>query len=184
MNAENEMLKYVRYSPIVAVLFVPVFFAMSACVIVVVLQNMSGSTSLLVSLLSLSFGLLGMYLSFSPFRNYRKMINFLNNNGMYQEAINDFVSAKPFMNDRMRMGNKYVFGRRQCTILRYYDICKVSQVSYGTEAGERSRSLKAVDTSGNAWYFCALKLNTDNQPGLKEALDFIISKNSRIIIES
>ena len=184
MNAEREMLKYVRYSPLLAVVFAPVFFAVSAWVIVLVLQNMSGATSLLVLLLSLSVGLLGMYLSFYPFRNYRKMINFLNNNGMYQEAISDFTSAKPFMNDRMRMGNKYVFGKRQCVILRYYDICKISQASYGTEAGERNRSLKAVDTSGNAWYFCALTPDTDNQPGLKEALDFMLSKNNLITIES
>ena len=183
MDSEKEMLKYVRYSLILTAGFVPVFFAMSLALIVVVLQNISGPTSLLVSLLGLSVGLFMMYFSLFPFRNYKKMINFLRNNGIYQEAISDFISAKPFMNDRIRMGNKYIFCGRQCVILRYYDICKLSQDSYETEAGERSRSLKADDISGNVWYLCALKLNTDNQPGLKEAVDFTLSKNSRIVID-
>lgn len=132
----------------------------------------------------LCVGLFLMWLSFSPFRDCRKMMRFFTDSGIYHEAAADFISSQSFMNDRMRMGNKYIFGKRQCTILRYYDICKVSQVSYGTEAGERSRNLKAVDTSGDAWYFCALKPNTNNQPELKEAIDFMTSKNSGIMIDS
>ena len=184
MNAEKEMLKYVRYSPVFMAVFFPVCLAVSVALVVAGLLKISGIMDLPVSWPALPVGLFLLGFVFVPSLSYRRMINFLRDNGIYQEAVTDFTSAKPFMNDRLRMGDKYIFCKRKCVILRYFDIRKVVQ-DYRFENGqETSRTLNAVDTSGNVWFLCDLKTNTDNQPGLKEALDFMLSKNNLITIKS
>ena len=55
------------------------------------------------------------------------MIKFLNAHDIYNEAILDFSTARPFLDDHVRFGNKYVFGKHSYTILRYTDISKVYQ---------------------------------------------------------
>ena len=183
MTPEDEMLKYVRYSSVFLAAFMTVCLAVSVALIVAGLLKLSVYPDLPVSKLALPVGLLLIGFAFVPSLSYRRMINFLRNNGIYQEAINDFVSAKPFMNDRVRMGDKYIFCRRKCVILRYYDISKVVQ-DYHIENGlETNRTLNAVDIYGNVWFLCNLETNTDNQPGLKEAVDFMTSRNSGITID-
>ena len=186
MTPEDEMLKYVRYSSVFLTLFMTVCLAVSLALIVAGLLKLSVYPDLPVSGAAIPVGLLLMGFAFVPSLSYRRMLNFLRNNGIYQEAISDFTSAKSFMNDRMRMGDKYLFCKKKCVILRYYDISKVFQ-EHDFEIENRreiGRTLNAVDISGNVWFLCNLETNTDNQPELKEALDFMTSKNNLITIES
>ena len=178
------MMKYVRYSSVFLALFMTVWLAISIAVTAAGILKLSVCPDLPVSKLALPVGLLLTGFAFVPLLSYRRMINFLKRNGLYQEAVYDFVSAKPFMNDRMRMGDKYIFCRRKCVILRYSDIRRVYHNSDFERGQETSRTLNAIDTSGNVWFLCDLETNTDNQPGLREALDFMTSKNNLITIES
>ena len=183
---EREMLKYVRYSHVFMAVFVPVCLAVSIALIIAGSLKISGIMDLPVSWPALPVGLFLLGFVFVPSLSYRRMINFLRDNGIYQEAVTDFTSAKPFMNDRMRMGDKYLFCKKKCVILRYYDISKVFQ-EHDFEIENRreiGRTLNAIDVYGNVWFLCNLETNTDNQPGLKEALDFMLSKNNLITIES
>ena len=184
MDSENEMLKYVRYSSVFLAVFMTVCLAVSLALIVAGSLKISGIMDLPVSWLALPAGLLLMGFAFVPSLSYRRMTNFLKRNGLYQEAISDFVSAKSFMNDRIRMGDKYIFCKRKCVILRYFDIRRVFQDFDMKDGQETSRTLNAVDNSGNVWFLCDLETNTDNQPGLREILDFMTSKNNLITIES
>ena len=117
-----------------------------------------------------------------PFLEYRRMINFLKQKNIYREAIADFPVARPFMNNRIRLGDKFVFGGNYCTILRYTDISRIYQyvdkksLFYG-------RQLHAFDISGKFWRLCSLRVLTENQPGLNDVLDFIMSKNPRVAID-
>ena len=183
MTPEDDMLKYVRYSSVFMAVFMTVCLTVSVALIVAGGLKISGYADLPVSKLALPAGLLLMGFAFVPSLSYRRMKNFLTNNGIYQEAISDFPSAKSFMDDRMRMGDKYIFCRRKCVILRYSDIRRVYHNSDFERGQETSRTLCADDISGDMWYLCQLETNTDNQPGLKEALDFMTSKNSGITID-
>ena len=184
MNTNDEMIKYMRPSYIDMFLLTPFLFVISAILAGGAVYKMFIGEDVYLYLLVLCVGLFMMWFSISSFRDYRKMMKFFTDSGIYHEAAADFVSAQSFMNDRMRMGNKYIFCRRLCTVIRYQDICRVYQHSFEDNVTERVRELKAVDTSGHEWTLCLLKLNTDNQPGLKEALDFMTSKNNLITIES
>lgn len=184
MNTADEMIKYVRPSRADVFLLTPLSIVMSAVTVAAAVAEFFSGENIYLCLMVLCVGLFMMWLSFSPFRDYRKMMKFFTDSGIYHEAAADFISAQSFMNDRMRMGNKYIFCRRLCTVIRYNDICRVYQHSFEDEVTERTRELRASDTSGRVWTLCGLKPNTDNQPGLKEAIDFMLSKNSGITVES
>ena len=183
MNADDEMIKYVRPSRVCMFLLMPFSFVVSASVGVAALAGFFSGENVYLCLLILCIGLLLMWLAISPFRDYRKMMKFFTDGGIYHEATADFLSAQSFMNDNMRMGNKYIFSRRLCTVIRYGDIRRLYQSGYEANGAERARELKAVDISGQNWHLCVLTPDTDNQPGLKEAVDFMLSKNSRIVID-
>lgn len=184
MNTEDEMIKYVRPSYIDMFLLTPFSFVVSAIVAGGAVYKIIIGEDVYLFLIVLCVGMFMMWFSISSFRDYRKMTKFFTDSGIYHEAAADFISAQSFMKDRMRMGDKYIFCRRLCTVIRYQDICRVYQDSFEDNLTERARELKAADTSGRVWRLCGLKPNTDNQPGLREALDFMLSKNNLITIES
>ncbi len=131
-------------------------------------------------MLLLLMGLMGILLIglsiFELFSEYRKMIKILKSNGIYDEAVDDFSTAQPFMDDRIRLGDKYIFGKHYCTILRYTDISRVYQYIYiGKSIAQRE--LHAVDTFGHIWVLC--KLGDDR---LLDVLDFMLYKNPQIAI--
>ena len=103
MNAEEKMLKYVRFS-ILQILFVILFgFGLSVVFIKMALQEMlTGSsvfTFLLFFFMVVGFGIF----AFIPFLSYGAMIKFLNAHDIYNEAILDFSTARPFLDDHKEM---------------------------------------------------------------------------------
>lgn len=183
LSPEQSMLKYVRYSPVMLAIFVPICLAVSVALIIAGTLKISGIMDLPVSWLALPVGLFLLCFVFIPSLSYRKMINFLRNNGIYYEAVADFPLAQSFLDDSIRLGSKYIFCKRHCVILRYCDIFRVYQEADYDGRIERSREFHAVDTSGEVWYLCALKHNTDIQPGLDDVIDFMLSKNPGIKVD-
>lgn len=182
-SPEQSMLKYVRSSSVMLTIFMLVFGAMSIALIIAGILKISDGIDSSASWVALPVGLFMMYVAFIPSLSYKKMINFLNNNGIYYEAVAEFPSAQSFFDDRIRLGNKYIFCRSRCAILRYYDICRVYQKPYYGGEIERRREFSAVDTSGKVWPLCPLKPDTDIQPGLDDVIDFMLSKNPGIKVD-
>ncbi|MBQ6982465.1 MAG: hypothetical protein IJQ15_08580 [Synergistaceae bacterium] len=184
MGSEKDMLRYVRTSVVLKILFVLTDLIISVIAISMALRGMSSGENMLLVLFILSVGLFLGWAAFTPFLEDRKMINFLKDNGIYNDAVYDFSSAQPFLNDRIRLGSKYVFGKRCCSVLRYTDICRLFLYTVEANDIERSKQLRAVDNSGKVWRLCALDLHIENEPGLAEVLDFMSHKNSRIVVDS
>lgn len=183
-DSEKDMLRYVRTSVVLKILFVLTDLIISVIAISMALRGMSSGENMLLVLFILSVGLFLGWAAFTPFLEDRKMINFLKDNGIYNDAVYDFSSAQPFLNDRIRLGSKYVFGKRCCSVLRYTDICRLFLYTVEANDIERSKQLRAVDNSGKVWRLCALDLHIENEPGLAEVLDFMSHKNSRIVVDS
>ncbi len=192
-NTEKEMLHYVRSSLLERLLLTPfgigisVFFLYLASMALRDLSNASNIVCLIFALLGL---LLFGSAAFAPFTMYRAMIKFLKRNNIYDEAISDFSTAASFSNDSIRLGNKFVFGKKCCTVLRYTDICRVYQYIRKVNFIERNRWLKAVDKDGETWTLCKLDihlpLNTKNNTiadkQLLDILNFLLYKNNSIAI--
>ena len=184
MSSEKDMLRYVCFSVVLKILFVLTDLIISVIAISMALRGMSSGENMLMVLFILSVGLFLGWGAFTPFLEDRKVINFLKDNGIYNDAVYDFSSAQPFLNDRMRLGSKYVFGKRCCSVLRYTDICRLFLYTVEANDIERSKQLRAVDNSGKVWRLCALDLHIEKEPGLAEVLDFMSRKNSRIVVDS
>ena len=161
MSAEKEMLKYVRYSIVQMIFFAPVGLGMSIFFAGAAFREILSGGSIFAFLLALFIGLLFGLAVFVPLLDYREMINFLKDNNIYTEAVIDFSSALPFLNDHIRLGSKYVFGRNFCAVLRYTDIHRIYQYVRSLNLTERNRELHAVDNSGKIWSLCKLNKGKD-----------------------
>ena len=179
MNAEEKMLDYVGASSNKSI-FVIVALITSVAFIGVDLPSGAIAYIFLLALL----GLLIVVLS------KKDMLSFLKDNNLYDEAISDFTRAVPFLDGRIRLSSKYIFGGNSCTILRYTDISRVYQYVHNVNFIERNRELRAVDNSGKVWTLCKLevhrafhsKTNKILDAKLADVLDFILYKNDRIAI--
>ena len=183
MSSEKDMLRYVCFSVVLKILFVLTDLIISVIAISMALRGMSSGENMLLVLFILSVGLFLGWAAFTPFLEDRKVINFLKDNGIYDDAVCDFSSAQPFLNDRIRLGSKYIFGKRCCTVLRYTDICKLFLYTVEANDIERSKQLRAVDSSGKVWRLCALDVHIEKEPELADVLDFMLRKNSRIVVD-
>ena len=185
------MLRYVRYSTIQAVLITLFFVIASIFMIVTSIQELSSDTFDFTYLLAFPVGLWFIFLAVKPFRDYRKMMKFLRDSNIYSDAVIDFASAKSFIDDRIRLGSKYVFGKNCCAVLRYTDITKLYQHVRKRKFSEWSRELRADDVYGKTWCLCKLKPHSKLTPDrnymqddkLYEALSVMRTKNSAIDIE-
>ena len=180
-DSEQEMLKYVRYSVLGATVFI-IFMGIPVLFAVALLFCIQGKNSIPVLLMCWLLDLWMLYSLFTPFREYKKMTSYLKDSGIYYEAVTDFSSAQSFLNDNIRLGGKYIFGKNSCTVIRYADICRLYQEVVSANDTERSRHLMALDTSGKKWILCALDVQDENQPGLSDVLSFLQGRNSRIVI--
>lgn len=119
------------------------------------------------------------------------MIKFLKSNSMYDEAIADFSTAQPFLDDHIRLGSKYAFGKHYCAVLKYTDIVKIYQRVRKDILVELDRELCVVDKSGNVWSLCKLdthiiftpKANEASDKKLIEIFSFMLRKNNKIVLE-
>ena len=174
-----------------AVLITSFFVIASIFMIVVSLQEIFAGTLNVKYLLAFVVGVWFIFLAVKPFWDYRKMMKFLRDSSIYGDAVIDFASAKSFVDDRIRLGSKYVFGRNCYAVLRYTDIIKVYQHVRKKNFSEWNRELRADDISGKSWCICKLKPHSKLTPGkndmqdnkLYEALSVMRTKNNAINIE-
>lgn len=182
-DSEQEMRKYVRYSVLQSAILV-LLMGMSVILGMTLLFWRRGETSIPVLFVSWLIALSLLYISLSQFLKHMRVMRSLKDSGIYYEAVTDFPSAKSFLNDNIRLGSKYMFGKNCCTIIRYADICRVYQEVLSDANSERSRQLVAIDASGNKWILCALDGYDENQPGLSDVLGLMQGRNSRIVVDN
>ena len=196
MNTEEKMLWYVCFSPILVLSFGrheigkktswPLWFP----VLGIVGVYYSIDTSALMFWLCVVATLVTGWGALTPFRDYISMLRFLRERDIYDEAVYDFYSSLPFMNDHIRLGNEFVFGRNYCVILRYSDIRRVYQYTFKLNFVETNRELHAVDLHGKVWRLCELEVHRMFSARKNELLDeqaakvlsLMLRKNPRIAI--
>ncbi len=68
--------------------------------------------------------------------------------GIYESAEKDFESAVSFEEDRVRLGEKYIFSRGKRRLLKYEDIVQVYCCTHIRSRGEDSNMVMYVDVNG------------------------------------
>lgn len=102
--------------------------------------------------------------------------------GPESDAIaRDFAQAEAVLDDRLRLGRKYVFGKGSGFILRYDEINQVFQMVSRTNLIETNRELRARVTGEiEAVTLARLKRAGKSDEELKRVLMIMLSHNSRI----
>ena len=157
MNSEDDMMRYVRHSALVTLLIMFGCLALAYILIRASLQTISAGKNDFMNVLLLCAGVFAVLGAFMPLVNSRKMMKFLKESNIYGEAVIDFASAQPFLEDKIRIGSKYVFGRKCYAVLRYTDIVKLYQGIHTSKGREVGRELHAVDIAGKDWCIGKLK---------------------------
>ena len=114
----------------------------------------------------------------------------LKKNGLYNEALSDFPKALPFLDDSIRLGDKYIFVKRSHRAYRYTEITRIYQHVKNVNGIEDSRELNAVDTSVREFTLCRLNIhragksqhNDRLDTQLSEAVSFMLSKKPTIAV--
>ena len=172
VRTEREMLRYVR-PPIVLVTLI-----MLGLGLLWLLNDIRYAFEIIV-FMSLFYVLLGIP---QAIWYYKKMLTFLVEWAFYDIAVYDFYFAQPFLDDRIRLGKKCIYGRSCCTIMRYTDITKIYQYVHKTNYIEDRRELRVVDGEGKVWKLCVLEHHRLFQRQKNELLDEELSEVINVML--
>ena len=191
MNAEKEMLRYVRGSIIVLIIVLPMVGAIFSAMIYGLfgfVGEASSQNSLLGVLLAVLIGVFVLrhwlrnvmpYFSYLYFWN---TIKSLKSRGMYHKAALDFNEAVPVLNDRIRLGRQYLFCKNTFIIIAYSDIHNVHQYVEYTNHFETSRELRIVDKQNQTRMLCKLKGRGNADIELHKVIRFMLHQNPNITV--
>ena len=138
-----------------------------------------------VFVLSVPMCILEWMFIFSCFKKMR-MIKILKAHNVYDDALVDFPTAVPFLNDYIRLGNNYILGKNSYYIYGYKDVCRVYKNIVTTEfygavnSTSTDVTLCAIDNSGKKIHLCNLANISDED--LIKCIEFMLHKNPEIAI--
>ena len=103
-------------------------------------------------------------------------------NGTASQIVADFVNARSFFDDRLKLGERYVFGKRSGRILSYYDLQNVYQYIHKTNFVEDRRALRVNTNSNETVDICKMKLRGKSDDELMIVVMEMLKKNNRITV--
>lgn len=118
---------------------------------------------------------------FEMYKISKQMKNF-ELNGELEDVLKEFEEGVQVLNDSIRLGNKYAFGKKTGTIIKYEDISRMYQYVYKTNLIESSRTIKIENISKVQRELCRLPLKGTADNEVKEIMMFILAKNPKIEI--
>ena len=152
----NDLISYIstgKKDRIITFVFGIVFFAVGA----VIKLNGSGTSSTVLMIAMLLCGLALMYFTFTSKAEQKKQIEAMKMNGLLARAAEEFPSAEVYAADTLRLGQNFIFRRKQAEILQYTDIAEVSgydRVGMDNSGPEFSIMLKLKD--GHSCPLCSV----------------------------
>lgn len=167
----DQMKKYLQPSSILAVVGVIVLIFG----IVTVIEGWIG-------LLFLAVGGLLVWLGISNIKDFHKILNDLTQSGQIQYVIEDFSGSVSMIKDYIRVGKRYLFGKKSGLIVAYGDIKKIYQHIHKTNGIEDRRELRYVDIHGRTHTLCSLLIRDKSKDELIQLLNIILQKNPNVQI--
>jgi len=98
--------------------------------------------------------------------------------------VKDFNASRPVINDHLRLGEEWLFGKRTATIVRYEQIKKIYMYVHRTNGVEDRRALKIETAAGKTLELCNLPtkgvFKKQNHPDVETILKVILIKNPSV----
>lgn len=139
--------------------------------------------SVLGVVLSLFFagsGILVIWSGHSSSQKFAAYIQDAESSGKLQELLNDFSHSYSMVGDNIRLGSKYIYGKKKGRPVSYNEIRKVYQYRHKTNFVEDYRQLQAVVTDGSTRVLCDLKLGGKSDEDVAKIMGFIYHQNPNV----
>lgn len=168
-TALKEMKAYLQTSLIPA--FIGIIIALFGLVSVISLGQIVASIIIVV------FGAILIYSSLGSRKTMEKCMEELTASGELHAVLQDFSAATSLVNDKIRLGNTYVFGKKKDVVVRYTDIRKLYQSIKKKNFVENSRTLDYVGADGKTHTLCDLLLKGKSDEDMAKIMMVVKSKN-------
>lgn len=130
----------------------------------------------------------GIYLLCTAGRDqakYKKYLSAADSTGELQRMLTDFANSKSLADDRIRLGEEYIFGKRMGRPITYAELRKI--YPYVTTKSRYARYLKGATPDGTEYILCAFDcetLKSDSHPDEPSIYQMITSRNPYIQVRS
>ena len=98
----------------------------------------------------------------------------------------DFSAAHSLLNDKIRLGDDWLYGRKTGTLVRYEQIKKIYIYIHRTNGAEDRRALKIETADGKARELCLIPttgfVNKQNHPDVETVIKVLLIKNPNVHI--
>ena len=133
-----------------------------------------------LSLIFLGFGILLLCMGVFIRSKVRKQLDALEESGELPAILADFSQSYSLVDGKVRLGQRYVFGRKTGALVRYEDIQKIYQYIQRYMFIETYRDLRYVNPKGKVKSLCQLKRGKKSQDDVLKIMGFIQKKNPSV----
>jgi hypothetical protein len=110
----------------------------------------------------------------------RKQITALRQSGELEAVLDDYDKSQSYAEGNLRLGEKYVFGRRTSTLVAYDQIDRLYQSIHKTNFAEDRRMLCARLTDGKRRNLCKLRVRGKSDADVHMIVVAIERKNPNV----
>lgn len=110
-------------------------------------------------------------------RACKKYLKEMAQSGEMERVLSDFSGAVPMVKDKIRLGDRYIYGKTKGQPVAYRDICRVYQHIEKRNFVENRRTLVYVDPQGKRQDLCDLLLHGKSDEDMKKIMIHIKLRN-------
>lgn len=183
-SSKEDLIKYIKKSQF-QLLPLGVVFVLAGVFMLALAINTAGTddysfVGVLLSLLFLGTGIATIWYGISSSKKFQTYIQEMESSGKLQLLLADFSRSCSMIGDNVRVGEKYIFGKKKGRPVSYNDISKVYQNIHKTNFVEDSRYLEAVLTNGTTCILCDLKTGGKSDEDVSKIMGYIRQQNPRV----
>ncbi|MGN1020864.1 MAG: DUF6709 family protein [Aristaeellaceae bacterium] len=113
-------------------------------------------------------------------KRWKKFMQALQTSTDAEQMLKDFEEGAQLLNDSLRMGERYVAGKRGVIMYRYEEITRVYEYVHKTNGGVDTHELRIVDKEGITRILCKLPMRC-SQEDMTRMFLFMKLRNKQII---
>lgn len=124
--------------------------------------------------------ILSSYSSAKQVASLFKSVKFYEDKGMLDDVIYEFNNGIQLADDYIRMGNRFILGRKSATITEYSEISQVYEYVHRTNLVVDKRLLKAKSPAGEEFILCKLPAAGIAKEEMLHIFVVIKAKNNKV----
>ena len=129
------------------------------------------------------FALIGLIMWLTNNSRFNKKIEALKESGYWETMLADFEQATAVVNDKVRAGQHFIYGKHSGMFYTYNEICWLYRFTQRYMFIPISSNAMIGSSNGKIIPFCRIKANTKaGNAQIQELAQMVYSKNSNVIL--